>query len=87
MTQTVVLGIIRALLATAGGGLIANGTVSSDQWQQIAGGILAVLAAAWSWWQKHEASKTLVAAANAVPPAVPAVTHADALAVAQGAQS
>ena len=49
------LGVIRHALTAAGGGLIANGAVTADQWQAIVGGVIAVLGVAWSIYQKRQA--------------------------------
>lgn len=55
-------GIIRHVLTTAAGGLVANGTVTSDQAQQIIGGIMAILTIAWSLYQKRQQRQALVEA-------------------------
>lgn len=62
MTQDEILGLLRHLLTTAGGGLIANGWVNSDQWSQIVGGLVTLGTVGWSVWQKKQAQAKLTAA-------------------------
>ena len=49
------LGVIRHALTAAGGGLIANGTITDSDLQAIVGGVIAVLGVAWSIYQKRQA--------------------------------
>lgn len=46
-------GIIRHILTTAGGGLVAAGTITEAQLIAIAGGVSALIGVAWSFWQKR----------------------------------
>lgn len=64
MTQAEMLGIVRAVLTSAGGGLVANGVVSSADWQTIVGAVVIVAGALWSWLQKKQAHTALVNAAQ-----------------------
>lgn len=41
-------GLIRHGLTTVGGGLIANGFLSAQQWSLISGGVIAALGVIWS---------------------------------------
>lgn len=50
-------GIIRTALATVAGGLIADGIVTTDQVNMVAGAIVVVATAAWSLYQKRAANK------------------------------
>lgn len=66
MDQDTVLGIVRHVLTTAGGGLIANGAVTGAQWQDVVGGIVALIAVGWSILQKrNEAAKLAAVKAGA----------------------
>ncbi len=47
--------IVRTALATAAGGLIADGVISADQVNAVAGAIVTILVAAWSLYQKKRA--------------------------------
>lgn len=77
MTQDDVLALVRHLLTTLGGGLIAHGYVSSDQWSQIVGGIIALGVAGWSLYQKSQQRKAVaIALATPVPTQDPAF-HSD----------
>lgn len=62
MDSTEVGGIVRTLAATLSGMLAANGLVTADQSQALAGGLAAVAVAVWSWWQKKKAKQALNAA-------------------------
>jgi len=70
MNLDMVLGIVRAVLAAAGGGLVANGTVTSDQWQAIGGGVLALIAAVWSILNKQQHAAAIQTALATPSPAV-----------------
>jgi len=50
-------GIIRAVLASAGGGLVAQGYLSADQMQTVSGAVAVLLVAVWSVIQKRMEKK------------------------------
>lgn len=50
-------GALRALLATIGGALVANGHITAEQNQMLAGAIVSLLVVGWSVWQKRKAKK------------------------------
>jgi hypothetical protein len=50
--ETIGAGIIRHLITTAAGALVANGTIQSSQSQQFIGAAMFFVGIAWSWWQK-----------------------------------
>lgn len=52
MTSDQVWGVVRAILAAAGGYLVAKGTISSDTLNQILGGLGTIFVAGWSIWVK-----------------------------------
>lgn len=54
MNLQMVLGIIRHLLTTAGGVLIANGYTDATGVQSIVGGICTALGVAWSMYHKKD---------------------------------
>jgi hypothetical protein len=56
MQRDVILGIIRHILTTAGGGLVAKGTLDGDEMSQLAGGIVAILGVVWSVLAKRSKS-------------------------------
>lgn len=57
MDATMVGGIVRALLAAAGGGLIAKGVVSASDWELYIGAFVTLATGAWSVYQKYQARK------------------------------
>ena len=57
MDTSMIGGIIRALLAALGGGLLTSGVVSSDDLNIVAGAVATLVAAAWSIYQKYRANK------------------------------
>jgi hypothetical protein len=50
--KTAALGIVRHLLTTGGGYLVANGAVTDAQVETFVGATLALLGIAWSVWDK-----------------------------------
>ena len=52
MTRDQAEGLVRAVLAYAGGWLTAKGYVTSEQWLAILGAVPAVVAAGWSFKSK-----------------------------------
>lgn len=55
--QRMVLAFIRQALSAVAGSLIAAGTISQAQSEAIIGGVLAVVAIGWSFWDKHKTDK------------------------------
>lgn len=53
MNMTEVMGLVRHALTTFGGGLVASGYVSTEQWQQAVGGICVLIGIVWSFGQKR----------------------------------
>jgi hypothetical protein len=50
--KPVLAGIIRHSLTTVGGALVAQGVIQSSDENALVGAAMAVLAVAWSWWNK-----------------------------------
>jgi hypothetical protein len=50
MDATQVLSLLRTILKFLGGYLVSAGLTSSTGMEAIVGGVLAVIAAAWSWY-------------------------------------
>ena len=57
MKQSIVMGIIRAILASAGGALATNGYVDQQSASEMAGALLVIIAGVWSAVEKYQASK------------------------------
>ena len=57
----VVSGIIRHVLTTAGGALVAAGYLTSDQWTTIAGALAVIIGVVWSIISKRLSSSTSAA--------------------------
>jgi len=54
-TIDALFGVIRHAMTTAGGGLVAAGVVTNEQWTALVGGVVAILGIGWSIWQKKKA--------------------------------
>jgi len=65
ITSDSVTGILRAVLASAGGILIGLGWFDAATWSWISGAILTLVAAGWSIYTNRPAS--LAASAQAIP--------------------
>lgn len=50
-------GVVRHLVTSAGGGLVAHGFINSDQLTQLAGAAALVVGIAWSAYQKYQANR------------------------------
>ena len=50
-----ILSLLRHGLTAGGGGLVANGTATNDEWQQIVGALITIIGVTWSIWQRHAA--------------------------------
>ena len=48
------LGVLRHILTTLGGGLIAQGLVTTSQWSDAAGAIVTLAGVGWSIYQKKQ---------------------------------
>lgn len=57
MTKDQFEGLVRALLAYAGGWATAKGYVTSEQWLAILGAVPAVVAAVWSFRSKQHTAE------------------------------
>ena len=57
MNNETIMGIIRHVLTTAGGALVANGTLEADQLNAGAGAITVIIGLAWSIIAKRKAAK------------------------------
>jgi hypothetical protein len=71
MNKQMILGLLRHSLTAGGGGLVANGTATNDEWQAIVGGVVALVGLLWSLWMKRSGTQTTPgttgAAGNIVP--------------------
>ena len=50
-------GVVRHVVTSAGGGLVAHGLINSDQLTQLAGALALIAGIAWSACQKYQANK------------------------------
>lgn len=50
-------GVVRHVVTSAGGGLVAHGLINSDQLTQVAGALALIAGIAWSAYQKYQAKK------------------------------
>ena len=50
-------GVVRHIVTSAGGGLVAHGLINSDQLTQIAGASALIVGICWSAYQKYQANK------------------------------
>jgi len=62
MTQEQVGGVVRTFLAFVAGYIVSKGWVDQETALQVTGAVGVILVAAWSWWQKHIAAKSLAVA-------------------------
>jgi hypothetical protein len=58
-TATIAGLVLRTLIASAAGGLIARGQLSPADVETLTGGALILMVGAWSWTQKKFASRKL----------------------------
>ena len=54
MSPDDIFALVRHVLTAAGGSLITAGYVSSTQWADIVGGLMALAGVGWSLWQKRQ---------------------------------
>lgn len=59
--------MIRHMLTTAGGSLVASGVIDSEQLSQGVGAVMVLLGVGWSIYQKYRARQALKAATQAAP--------------------
>ena len=57
MISDILGGIVRHAVTTAGGALVTNGVINSDQLSQVAGALALIAGIAWSAWQKYQSNK------------------------------
>jgi hypothetical protein len=57
MNSEAILGIIRHVLTTAGGALVANGTLDANQLNTGAGALVVLIGVAWSIFAKRKEAK------------------------------
>ena len=62
MTPDDIQGLVRHLLTTLGGGLVANGYMTNADLQTAIGAVIALAGFAWSLYQKSQHRKALAAA-------------------------
>lgn len=62
--------VVRHAASGLGAVLVAHGLATNDQATQIAGGLTAAAAVAWSWWQKRQQAKAVQTALMAPPPQI-----------------
>ena len=53
MTAEQAKGILRALIAAAGGWLVAKGFISSETWDWLLGGLVTTVPIVWSWYKNR----------------------------------
>ena len=57
MNSDSILGIIRHVLTTLGGALVASGTIDNTQLQTGAGAVAVIIGIGWSVWAKRKEAK------------------------------
>jgi hypothetical protein len=62
MNQDDVLGVVRHVLTTLGGALVADGVLSSSQLQDGVGAVVVIAGIAWSLINKYQHRQALAAA-------------------------
>ena len=53
LTRDQALGVLRALIAAAGGAIVSRGWISAETWEWLIGGFVAVIPAVWSWYKNR----------------------------------
>lgn len=66
-----ILSLIRHALTAGGGGLVANGTATNDEWQQLVGAIITIIGIVWSIWQRQQAKAATLTPNPALSPTPP----------------
>jgi hypothetical protein len=54
-----ILWLVRVALLAFGGALTAWGIGDAAMWEAVAGGLMAAVSAAWSWWARRAALATI----------------------------
>lgn len=57
MDSAMIGGLVRAVVAALGGGMVASGVATDSELTAIAGAIAALVAGAWSIWVKYRAKR------------------------------
>lgn len=75
--KPILAGMVRHLLTTAGGALVAGGYMQSSEQAAFVGGGMVIAGIVWSWWQKEGQAEVAamlkkVTAKKTVPDAVDA---------------
>lgn len=52
-TPAILAGIVRHLVTTGAGVLVAHGYIQSSQTEQVVGAVMVLVGIGWSWWQKR----------------------------------
>ncbi len=52
MTPDIIGGIVRAVLAAAGGYLVGKGTIDAETWATVSGAFMTLAVTGWSIWAK-----------------------------------
>ncbi|MEO8812003.1 MAG: hypothetical protein ABI376_03705 [Caulobacteraceae bacterium] len=73
LLPSAVMAAARGVLMAAGASLVTRGYLTGAQENELAGGAIALVALAWSLWQKRNANRALKAAIAA--PAIPAAAR------------
>lgn len=63
MTWDLIQGLVRHLLTTAGGVLVTDGVLNTDQLNQGAGAVCVLIGIAWSAWNKYQHQRQLAESA------------------------
>lgn len=56
-TSDIIGGVIRHLVTSAGGALVAHGLITSTQLTDVAGALALLIGVAWSMYQKYRANQ------------------------------
>jgi len=59
MIQQMITGIIRHVITTAGGALVAGGYIGQDELNLAVGAVITLIGVAWSAWDKKRQSDRL----------------------------
>ena len=65
MNKSMILGIVRHGLTTAGGVLVSKGVIDDAGWSEAVGAIVTLIGVGWSIWEKHQAKAAPSGAATA----------------------
>jgi hypothetical protein len=76
--KPILAGMVRHILTTAGGALVAGGYMQSSDQAAFIGGGMVVAGLIWSWWQKRGQAQVLAIVAKMHPVAPPSATTGQA---------